>query len=90
MNSVRKRFIIFTMLSALIVITVMMLVINFINYNNVDSFADTVTQTLADNGGSFNEPEFMPGMRDRAPFEQQMNKETPFVDQMELYLSCQA
>ncbi len=78
MNSVRKRFIIFTMLSALIVITVMMLVINFINYNNVDSFADTVTQTLADNGGSFNEPEFMPGMRDRAPFEQQMNKETPF------------
>ena len=78
MKNVRTRFIIGTMLSALIVIAIMMLVINFINYNNVDSFADTVTQTLADNGGTFNEPEFMPGMRDRAPFEQQMNKETPF------------
>ncbi len=78
MKSVRKRFILFTMLSAFIVITIMMLVINFINYNNVDSFADTVTQTLADNGGKFNEPEFVPGMRDRAPFEQQMNRETPF------------
>lgn len=78
MKSVRKRFILFTMLSAFIVITIMMLVINFINYNNVDGFADTVTQTLADNGGKFNEPEFMPGMRDRAPFEQQMNRETPF------------
>ena len=66
------------MLSAFIVITIMMLVINFINYNNVDGFADTVTQTLADNGGSFNEPALNPGMRDRAPFEQQMNKETPF------------
>lgn len=78
MKNVRTRFIIGTMLSALIVITIMMLVINFINYNNVDSFADTVTQTLADNGGKFNKPEFLPGMRDRAPFEQQMNKETPF------------
>ena len=78
MKNVRTRFIIGTMLSALIVITIMMLVINFINYNNVDSFADTVTQTLADNGGKFNEPEFLPGMRDKAPFEQQMNKETPF------------
>ena len=78
MKSVRKRFILVTMLSAFIVITIMMLVINFINYNNVDGFADTVTQTLADNGGSFNEPALNPGMRDRAPFEQQMNKETPF------------
>ena len=78
MKSVRKRFILVTMLSSLIVIILMMLVINFINYNNVDGFADTVTQTLADNGGSFNEPALNPGMRDRAPFEQQMNKETPF------------
>ena len=46
MKNVRTRFIIGTMLSALIVITIMMLVINFINYNNVDSFADTVTQTV--------------------------------------------
>ena len=78
MKSVRKRFILVTMLSSLIVIILMMLVINIINYSNVNSFADQITLTLAENGGSFNEPAFNPGMRDRAPFEHQMNRERPF------------
>ncbi len=92
-NALRKKFIVITMVSLIIVFAVILTIINVVNYSNVTSSTDNVIDFLAQNNGSFEDNQFAPPgeggtppepMDDkdryrRATEEFKFNEETPFA-----------
>lgn len=73
-KKLRTRFIIITMISVVIVLSVIMTTINVMNYLNAKNDADRLLLEISENGGEFgNSPK--PPM---GPFDGKFNEETPF------------
>ncbi|MCR5505950.1 MAG: hypothetical protein K6F07_03050, partial [Bacilli bacterium] len=53
-NKLRKKFILYSTLSIFALLTVILSVVNVINFSLVTADADNVTQQIADRGGAFN------------------------------------
>lgn len=74
-KKLRIRFIIITMASVIIVLSIIMTAINVMNYSNVKSFSDKVLVEISENDGRFGS---FKGPRPDEPFGNQINEETPF------------
>ena len=82
MNKVRDKFLLYAMLSVFALLTIMLSIINGINFTMASSDADMITQRLCENHGSFSE---MTGNKNRKknntatadmPFQQEERKNT--------------
>ena len=77
-NALRKKFILITIISIVIVFTIIVGVINIINYSRVAKDADNVVNFLAMNDGKFNMPDgegFIPGEGEMEPRDEKWNKD---------------
>lgn len=76
-KKLQKRFILIAIISIIIVLSVIMISINVMNYKRVRDYADTVLNTLSKNGGEFYTlpPEFD---ENRPPLEGRLTDETPY------------
>ncbi len=74
-EKLRKRFILITMLSVIIVLCTIMTVINLINLNRQISYSDDLLDILISNGGIFKEGYIG---EDRGIFNSGLSKETPY------------
>ena len=73
-RSLKRRFILLTMASLLVLLTVIVVGMNMLNYQSVIAETDGVLTLLVQNKGSF--PEFIPDSKGRFPFG--MSPETPY------------
>ena len=73
-HSLKRKFILLTMTSLLVLLAVIVVGMNWINYQSVIAEADDVLSILTQNKGSF--PEFFPDPKGKLPFG--MSPETPY------------
>ena len=73
-HSLKQKFILLTMTSLLVLLTVIVVGMNLINYQAVIAEADYVLTLLTQNKGNF--PEFIPDNKGKLPFD--MSPETPY------------
>ena len=71
-KNLRRRFILTSMVAVVIVISIMMVVINIVNYTQIVNSADNVLELLEENGGFFPQREMKP------PPNMTMTAETPY------------
>ncbi len=73
-HSLRRKFILLTMTALLVLLTVIVVGMNLINYRSVITEADEILTLLTQNKGRF--PEFIPDKKEKLPFD--MSPETPY------------
>lgn len=76
-RKLQRKFVLITMLSVVGVLSLIITLINVMNYVNINREVDEITQMLADNNGRFPRPEHNMNRPAREP-EMNMTEETPY------------
>ncbi|MBO6284729.1 MAG: HAMP domain-containing histidine kinase [Bacilli bacterium] len=80
----RRKFIAYATASVFVLLLLIFGAINIVNFTVVASDADTVTQTLADEGGKFDEPRGQPGQQQPGQFEPGSGEMGPHSPEMKM------
>ena len=80
----RRKFIAYATASVFVLLLLIFGAINIVNFTVVASDADAVTQTLADEGGKFDEPRGQPGQQQPGQFEPGSGEMGPHSPEMKM------